>query len=144
MMNDMAFGYMFGYAILSVLSRASFRWLRDISYTVSGKTLIDAEIRKDKIRRKEIPRSAEIDWLVSVSPKPVITKVFYFLYYACISVAPSFFVLSVADIFIVQLDYYLGKVILVMIGVLIVSLPVGTLISNAVERKWNHINKRLK
>jgi len=140
--NTNAYGYMFAFAVLSILSRLSFNWLKNISYTFSGQSIIDVEKHHDKIKRKEIPYQRELEWLVSISQKPECTKLFYFLYYILISIAPALLVVSIVDIFVVQLDDFLGKAVMIMIGIVIFSFPIGAFISNIAERSI--INKYYK
>lgn len=137
-LNTNGLGYIFGFAVLSVLSRISFNWLKNISYTISGQSLMSVEIHNDKVNYGEIPYEKELDWLVRVSQYPRLTRLFYILFYVFTSIAPICILLSIVDIFVARLDFYLGKAALVMIGVLIGSVAVGAILSNIAESKMKN------
>lgn len=135
-MNTNGFIFAFGFAILSVLSRMAFVWLKSLSYKTAGKAFREVEKHYDEVKRQVIPYEKELDWLADVSPKPLLTKMLYIAYYALCSLGLLGFALSLADVFISQLDYILNKALFVLLALCIISAVLGAIVKSIIGNKY--------
>ena len=134
-MNTDGFMYIFAFAILSVLSRAAFLWLKRLSYKTAGKTLRDIEKHNDEVKRKIIPYEREISWLAHISPKPTLTKNLYIAYYILCSLGVIGMVLSFVNLFVIRLDIILNKASFALLLLCVISAVFGAVVNNIIKNK---------
>lgn len=135
LMNTNGFIGIFAFVILSLLSRVGFLWLLRMSYKTAGKTLRDVERHNDEVKRKLIPYEKEIIWLAQASSKPMLTKIFYFSYYALCSLGLIGIMLSLVNIFLPQLDLLLSKYAFLLLALCIISAVIGAIVHNIIKIK---------
>lgn len=116
-MNNEGFISIFMFVLIWVMSRFCFSWLIRLSYASAGVTMRNAEKHNDQVKRKLIPYEREIDWLASVSNRPVTTKIIYIMFYVFTSLPIVGILLSVVLLFVPELEEFLrvaGFVLLVL------------------------------
>lgn len=134
-MNTNGFIGIFAFVILSLLSRMAFGWLQKLSYKTAGKTLREVEKHYDEVKRQVIPYEKEFIWLARVSPRPMLTKIFYIAYYAFCSLGLVGIALSVVNLFVPQLDLFLSKFAFILLALCMGSAVIGTIVYNIIENK---------
>lgn len=108
-MNNEGFISIFMFVLIWVMSRFCFSWLIRLSYASAGVTMRSAEKHNDKVKRKLIPYQREIDWLASVSNRPITTKIIYIMFYVFTSLPIVGILISVLYLFVPELDEFLRK-----------------------------------
>lgn len=120
-MNTNGFIGIFAFAVLYLISRAAFSWLKHLSYEAAGQTVRSVEKHYDEVKRKKIPYEKELTWLSRLSSKPVLTKALYISYYFSTSLNLAGIALSAANIFVPALNDLMNKSAMCMLALCIFS-----------------------
>jgi len=142
-MNISGFIGMFAYAILYLLGRAGFLWIKRLSYESSAKSIRSVEKHYDEVKRKIIPYEKEITWLVRTSPMPVLTKVLYFLNYALTALPLAGIALSAVNLFVPELDAFMSRAAMCLMALIMFSFlcsivfytPLKHLINKSIKKR---------
>lgn len=119
--NTNAFAFMFAFAVLSILSRFAFSWIKRLSYAASGQTQRSVEEHFEQVKAGKAPYEKELQWLAGVSPRPQITKTLYYLFYVLISLGIIGLIISVAALYFSVLNDFLNKAAMSLTALCILS-----------------------
>lgn len=143
-MNNEGFISIFMFVLIWVMSRFCFSWLIRLSYASAGVTMRNAEKHNDKVKRKLIPYQREIDWLASVSNRPVTTKIIYIMFYVFTSLPIAGMFLSVVNLFVPELDEFLRKSGFVLLILNFVSIFANLILRDPIVYFMEKKDKKIK
>lgn len=119
--NEKPFVFMIIFAALSLLSRFAFLWIKRLSYISAGQTYETASRQFKHQKSDGTYYKGSLQWLVSISPMPLLTKVLYYLYCVLITLGAAGFIISAADMFIPIFDNFLNNAAMALIGLCVLS-----------------------
>ena len=145
-MNTNGFIGIFAFAVLYLISRAAFSWLKNLSYEAAGQTVRSVEKYYDEVKRKKIPYEKELTWLSRISSKLVLTKALYISYYFftpyCLNLAGI--ALSAVNIFVPALNDIMNKSAMCMLALCLFSALCSGLLFNPLKHLIKKSNPKKK
>lgn len=115
-MNTSAVAIIIAFVMIFVVMRIACSWIKTVAYASAGQTPRSVQKHRNMTEMKKIPQEKECRWIIRISPRPVLTRFFYGLYYFIVSLPLLGAAVGAVNLFVTSIDRYVQTAVMCGIG----------------------------